>query len=190
MSEAPLTTTSILDEEGEAAADYLEELLDIADLDGDIEIDVRAGRACVEIVAEDNKYLDGLVGRNGETLDALQDLTRMAVQNRTGEHSRLMLDIAGFREGKRTILRKSAEKAIAEVIETGTEVSMPPGNAFNRKVIHDAVAAAGLVSDSRGLEPKRYVVIKPALTEEADMDNDGGESNEAADSEETTAVNE
>ena len=153
--------TSQLEDEGEIAADYLEELLDIADLDGDIDIDVRHGRAAVEIVAEDQASLKQLVGRDGEVLEALQDLTRLAVQTRTGDRSRLMLDVAGFRAKRREELNAIAEKAIAQVKETGTEVSLEPLNAFERKVVHDAVAAAGLASDSRGVEPQRYVVVQP-----------------------------
>ncbi len=160
--EAPANRTSQLEEEGEVAADYLEELLDIADLDGDIDIDVRHGRAAVEIVADDAASLKHLVGRDGEVLEALQDLTRLAVQAKTGERSRLMLDVAGFRAARRVELTELAEKAIAQVKETGTEVSLAPLNAFERKVVHDAVAAAGLTSDSRGVEPQRYVVVQPA----------------------------
>ncbi|GAB2464395.1 protein jag [Xylanimonas ulmi] len=154
--------TSELEEEGEVAADYLEELLDIADLDGDIDIDVRHGRAAVEILAEDQGSLKHLVGREGEVLEALQDLTRLAVQAKTGERSRLMLDVAGFRAQRRAELTELAEKAVAQVKETGSELSLEPLNAFERKVVHDVVAAAGLSSDSRGVEPERYVVVQPA----------------------------
>lgn len=156
---APETTR--LEEEGEIAADYLEELLDIADLDGDIDIDVEHDRAAVEIVADDPAALSSLVGDDGEVLDALQELTRLAVQARTGERSRLMLDVAGFRAGRRRELTTQAAEAIERVRAEGTKVSLEPLNAFERKVIHDAVAAAGLRSDSEGVEPQRYVVIYP-----------------------------
>ncbi len=158
----PVDRTSQLEEEGEIAADYLEELLDIADLDGDIDIDVQHGRAAVEIVADEAGSLEHLVGADGEVLDALQDLTRLAVQARTGERSRLMLDVAGYRARRRAELTTLAEEAIATVRSTGTEVELEPLNAFERKVVHDVVAAAGLVSDSRGEEPQRYVVVQPA----------------------------
>lgn len=152
-----------LDEEGEIAADYLEELLDIADLDGDIEIDVENDRAAVEIITESGGAgLDQLVGRDGEVLDALQELTRLAVQARTGERSRLMLDIAGHRAARRAALVAQAEVLVARVKDTGESVSLEPMNPFERKVVHDAVAEAGLVSDSEGTEPNRYVVIHPA----------------------------
>lgn len=153
-----------LEEEGEIAADYLEELLDIADLDGDIDIDVDHGRAAVEIVAEPGteRALRRLVGTDGEVLDALQELTRLAVQAKTGDRSRLMLDVAGYRAGRKVELVAVAEKAIAEVRSSGAEKSLEPMNPFERKVVHDAVAAAGLTSDSEGVEPARYVVIKPA----------------------------
>ena len=111
-----------LEEEGELAADYLEELLDIADLDGDIEIDVENGRASVEIVADDPEALDRLVGEDGEVLDALQELTRLAVQTETGERSRLMLDIAGFRAERKEELQDITREAIARVRATGEAV--------------------------------------------------------------------
>ncbi len=150
-----------LEEEGEIAADYLEELLDIADLDGDIDIDVEHGRAAVEIVADDTQSLQALVGREGSVLDALQELTRLAVQTRTGDRSRLMLDIAGFRAERRAQLTVVAEDAIEQVRSTATKASLEPMNAFERKVVHDAVAAAGLRSDSEGVDPHRFVVIYP-----------------------------
>lgn len=163
--QAPDTSlTRRLEEEGEIAADYLEELLDIADLDGDIDIDVDHGRAAVEIVAEkgSERSLRRLVGTDGEVLDALQELTRLAVQAKSGERSRLMLDIAGFRASRRAALAEVARGAIAQVKSSGEAVSLEPMNPFERKVVHDVVAEAGLVSDSEGVEPERYVVVRPA----------------------------
>ena len=145
-----------LEEEGELAADYLEELLDIADLDGDIEIDVENGRASVEIVADDAEALDRLVGEDGEVLDALQELTRLAVQTETGERSRLMLDIAGFRAE-----RKEELQDITRVRASGQPVKLDAMNPFERKVCHDVVADEGLTSESEGTEPHRCVVILP-----------------------------
>ncbi|MPV89487.1 Jag family protein [Georgenia ruanii] len=161
---ASAETIKRLEEEGEIAADYLEELLDIADLDGDIDIDVDHGRAAVEIVSEDDgdRWLRRLVGDEGEVLDALQELTRLAVQAKTGERSRLMLDIAGYRRGRRAELTGIANEAVAKVRSSGDRVTLPPMNPFERKVVHDVVAAAGLVSDSEGVEPSRHVVIHPA----------------------------
>lgn len=154
-------TTGRLEEEGEIAADYLEELLDIADLDGDIDIDVEHDRAAVEIVAEDDGSLDALVGEDGDVLEALQELTRLAVQARTGERSRLMLDVAGFRARRRRELTALAEESIARARSEKSKVALEPLNAFERKVVHDVVAAAGLRSDSEGVEPNRHVVIYP-----------------------------
>lgn len=153
-----------LEEEGEVAADYLEELLDIADLDGDIDIDVEDGRAAVSVVAEgsDAVALRRLAGPRGEVLEALQDLTRLAVQARTGERSRLMLDVAGHRARRREELQELAAQAVTEVQRDGAPVALEPMNPFERKVVHDAVAAAGLVSDSEGEEPHRRVVVSPA----------------------------
>jgi len=148
-----------LENEGDIAADYLEELLDIADLDGDLDMDVEGDRASVQIGGAD---LSILVGRNGEVLEALQELTRLAVYRETGERSRLMLDVGGHRAEQRTRLVALAEKSIAEVKESGESLSLEPMSAFERKVVHDAVAAAGLTSESEGAEPKRHVVILPA----------------------------
>lgn len=158
---APHAETARLEEEGEIAADYLEELLDIADLDGDIDIDVEHGRAAVAVVADDDDTLGRLVGQDGDVLDALQELTRLAVQARTGDRSRLMLDVGGFRAARRVALTEVAEQAIAQVRESGVKIEMNPLNAFERKVVHDVVAAAGLRSDSEGVDPGRFVVIYP-----------------------------
>jgi spoIIIJ-associated protein len=148
-----------LEHEGDIAADYLEELLDIADLDGDLDMDVEGDRASVQIGGAD---LSQLVGRNGEVLEALQELTRLAVYRETGERSRLMLDVGGHRAAQRTRLVALAEKSIAEVKASGESLSLEPMSAFERKVVHDVVAAAGLTSESEGAEPKRHVVILPA----------------------------
>ncbi|WP_122825333.1 protein jag [Georgenia faecalis] len=162
-TEAP-SRVKRLEEESEIAADYLEELLDIADLDGDIDLAIEHGRAAVEIVTEegDGRWLRKLVGRDGEVLEALQELTRLAVQARTGERSRLMLDIVGYRKERRTELTSVAEAAVAEAQRTAGPVRLAAMNPFERKVVHDVVARAGLVSDSEGTEPDRHVVIRPA----------------------------
>jgi spoIIIJ-associated protein len=148
-----------LEQEGDIAADYLEELLDIADLDGDLDMDVDGDRAAVSIVGAD---LSQLIGANGEVLDALQELTRLAVYRETGERSRLMLDISGYRAQKREELVKLAEETVTQVQQSGESVSLHPMSPFERKVVHDAVAAAGLRSESEGVEPRRYVVVLPA----------------------------
>ncbi|MGQ4514984.1 R3H domain-containing nucleic acid-binding protein [Streptomyces sp. DW26H14] len=152
-----------LEQEGEIAADYLEGLLDIADLDGDIDMDVEADRAAVSIVSDaGGRDLQKLVGRDGEVLEALQELTRLAVHRETGDRSRLMLDIAGFRAKKRTELAALGAKAADEVKSTGEPVKLDPMTPFERKVVHDAIAAAGLRSESEGEEPQRFVVVLPA----------------------------
>ena len=152
-----------LDKEGDIAADFLEELLDILDMDGDIDISVEAGRPKLAIVAEGpSQDLKRLVGPGGEVLDALQDLTRLAVQSETGNLSRLMLDIADFRAGRKEQLAEQAREAIARVRESGEPVAMPAMNAFERKVVHDVVLEAGLVSESDGEDPHRHVVVSPA----------------------------
>lgn len=152
-----------LEREGEVAADFLETLLDIADLDGDIDVDIEGDRAAVAIVdSEDGRVPRRLVGQDGRVLEALQELTRLAVQSATGERSRLMLDIAGHRAERRAALVEVARAAIAQVRESGEPQSLEPMSAFERKVIHDEVLAGGLVSESDGVEPRRFVVIHPA----------------------------
>ena len=148
-----------LEEEGDIAADYLEGLLDIADLDGDIEITVENDRPNLVVEGGD---LSHLVGRDGEVLDALQELTRLAVQTSTGERSRLMLDIDGFRAEKRENLIKLAERSAEEVKESGKALKLEPMNAFERKIIHDTIQKLGLTSESEGEDPDRRVVIQPA----------------------------
>ena len=148
-----------LEREGDIAADFLEGLLDIADFDGDIDMDVDGDRAAVSIVGGD---LGDLVGKGGEVLDALQELTRLAVYRETGERSRLMLDVAGYRADRKVALVKLADETVERVKSDGEPVSLDPMTPFERKVVHDAVAAAGLGSESEGAEPKRFVVILPA----------------------------
>lgn len=147
-----------LENEGEIAADYLEELLDIADLDGDLDMDVEGDRAAVSIVGAD---LQQLVGRDGEVLEALQELTRLAVYRETGERSRLMLDVSGHRAARRAELEKIAAETIEQVRASGERAALDPMSPFERKVVHDVVAASGLVSESEGVEPRRFVVILP-----------------------------
>lgn len=150
---------SLLEQEGEIAADYLEILLDIADFDGDIDMDVENDRATVRIVGSD---LTQLVGEKGAVLEALQELTRLAVTRETGERSRLMLDISGYRAGVKTKLVEVAKAAAAAALESGEEVELKPMNAFERKVVHDAVAEAGAKSISKGEDPNRRIVVLPA----------------------------
>ncbi len=147
-----------LERESEIAADYLEELLDIADLDGDIDMDVEGDRAAVSIVGGD---LTHLVGPSGAVLDALQELTRLAVQTQTGVRSRLMLDVAGYRAGRRAELTDLGRLSAERARERAEPVRLEPMTAFERKVVHDAVAAAGLRSESEGEEPNRRVIVLP-----------------------------
>ncbi len=148
-----------LEQEGEVAADYLEELLEITDLDGDLDMDVEGDRATVSVVGAD---LPMLVGAQGEVLEALQELTRLAVHRETGERSRLMLDISDHRARRRSALEALAAEAIEQVRSSGEGQSLEPMSPFERKVVHDAVAAAGLRSESDGVEPRRHVVVLPA----------------------------
>ncbi|OLT32034.1 RNA-binding protein [Kytococcus sp. CUA-901] len=162
----PERTREELENEGELAADYLETLLDIADLDGDLEVHLEGDRALVSIVdSEEGTVPRRLVGPNAQVLEALQELARLAVQAETGERTRLMLDVAGYRAERRAALEELADRTAAAVRESGTERELEPMTAFERKVVHDRVLAAGLVSSSAGEEPNRYVVVSPATAE-------------------------
>lgn len=158
VKEVEVKPVAKLEEEGDIAADYLEALLDIADLDGDIDIDVENNRASVAIVGA---KLDNLVGRDGEVLDALQELTRLAVQSSTGDRSRLMLDIGGYRENRRSELKALADEKAAEAKASGAPIKLAPMNAFERKIVHDRIQDLGLSSESEGEDPNRFVVIFP-----------------------------
>lgn len=145
-------------EEGEIAGDYLEQLLDVLDFDGDIDLDVEGDRAIVSIDGGDD--LTKLVGRKGEILDALQELTRLAVQQSTGERSKLMLDVAGWRANRRSVLSALGIEASKRVLESGEREELDPMTPFERKIVHDAVAKFdGVESESTGVEPSRRVVV-------------------------------
>jgi spoIIIJ-associated protein len=154
----PRLSLADLELEGEVAADYIEGLLDVADLDGDIDMDVEGDRAVVQVVGA---TLDELVGRRGEVLEALQELTRLAVHQRTGNRTRMMLDVGGYRQRRRAELAETGQDAAEEVRRTGQPKKLWPMNPFERKIVHDAVAAAGLRSESEGEEPERRVVVLP-----------------------------
>ena len=147
-----------LELESEIAADYIEGLLDVADLDGDIDMDVEGERAFVSVVGA---TLDELVGQRGEVLEALQELTRLAVHRQTGMRTRMMLDVGGYRQRRRTELAETGRDAADEVKRTGEPKRLWPMNPFERKIVHDAVADAGLRSESEGEEPNRRVVVLP-----------------------------
>jgi spoIIIJ-associated protein len=150
---------SDLELEGDIAADYIEGLLDIADLDGDIDMDVEGDRAIVSVVGA---TLDELVGEDGEVLEALQELTRLAVHRQTGSRARLMLDIGGYRARRRAELAEYGRTVADEVGRTGEPRELEAMSPFERKIVHDAVAAAGMRSESEGEEPNRRVVVFPA----------------------------
>ena len=153
-----LTDVADLELEGEIAADYIEGLLDVADLDGDIDMDVEGDRAVVSVVGA---TLDELVGSKGEVLEALQELTRLAVHRHTGMRTKIMIDVGGYRQRRRTELAETGRDAADEVKRTGVPKKLWAMNPFERKIVHDAVAAAGLRSESEGEEPDRRVVVLP-----------------------------
>lgn len=159
--------TTALEEEGDIAADYLEELLDIADIDGDIDIEVRNNRTYLSVVTEgdESEDLRALVGKNGEVLDSLQELVRLSVLSATGNRSRLILDIAGHRANRANRLATMAKDAIARVQETGEDEHLPPLGAYERKLVHDLVAENGLYSESEGEGKDRHIVISVAENE-------------------------
>jgi spoIIIJ-associated protein len=159
--EAPEPSRDVadLEQESEIAADYVEGLLDVADLDGDIDMDVEGDRALVSVVGA---TLQELVGPRGEVLEALQELTRLAVHRQTGVRTRIMLDVGGYRARRRMELTALGRDAAEDVSRTGVARRLDPMTPFERKIIHDAVAAAGLRSESEGEEPNRRVVVLPA----------------------------
>ena len=157
--EEPSRDAADLEQESEIAADYVEGLLDVADLDGDIDMDVEGDRALVSVVGA---TLQELVGPRGEVLEALQELTRLAVHRQTGVRTRIMLDVGGYRARRRMELTALGRDAAEDVGRTGVSRRLDPMTPFERKIIHDAVAAAGLRSESEGEEPNRRVVVLPA----------------------------
>lgn len=191
-----------LNEEADIAADYLEGLLDALDFDGDIEMGVRDGRPVVQIVADDDSDIRSLIGRNGEVVEALQRLTRLAVQEKVGERSRLILDVDGFLTRRRRRLREEALDAIDEVNETGEPVTLEDMNSYERKIVHDVARDEGMRSRSHGEEPHRHVTIylskadRDALededsddeTEDVDQTEDVDRDSADQDSEEETDV--
>jgi len=158
-TEAEADSQTLLVREGDIAGDYLERLLDIADVDGDIDMDVEGDRAVVAVVGEG---LDALVGTNGQVLEAVQELTRLAVVQQTGVRSRLMLDIGGWRAERKQQLTGIGTRAANGVRDSGEPERLAPMTPFERKVVHDAVAAVqGVHSESEGVEPERRVVVLP-----------------------------
>lgn len=161
VDDAKEVRLSPLEEEGEIAADYIEELLDTADIDGDIDIEVRDGRVYVSVVTEEGHESDvqSLVGDEGEVLDSLQELARLAVLSATERRSRLVLDVAGYRVQRAKYLRAMAKEAMDEARSTGERVHLEPLVPYERKIVHDAVADAGFHSESEGEGPARHIVI-------------------------------
>jgi spoIIIJ-associated protein len=155
-----VSSVKALEEEGDIAADYLEEFLDIYDLDGDIDIDVRQGRAYLAVSAEDSSNLRLI--SEPETVEALQELTRLAVQVKTNSFSRLILDVGGSRQKRIDDLTRIVNRIIDKVKDLGEAVPMKPMSSYERKIVHDLVSEAGLVSESEGEGKDRHIVVKPA----------------------------
>lgn len=174
MAQDEEKTIDQLNEEADIAADYLEGLLDIVDYEGDIEMGVRNNRPTVQIVADDDTDIKHLIGCNGEVVDALQQLTRLAVQQKTGERSHLIVDVDGYLKRKRQRLHDIALDAIDEVHETGEPVDLKPMNSFERKIVHDVVREEGMKSRSHGEEPHRYVTVylKASAAEETEDEDE------------------
>ncbi|GAA4057200.1 hypothetical protein GCM10023065_02510 [Microbacterium laevaniformans] len=159
-AERPAATTEQLEQEGDIAADYLEALLDIADIDGDLALDVRAGRAYVSVENDDADALRLL--SEPDTVQALQELVRIAVQAKTGRFSRLILDVGGSRDARQRQLEKLVDRAIARLDEGASQASLPAMTSYERKLVHDIVADRGLVSESYGDGADRHTVIRRA----------------------------
>lgn len=155
--EAEHRSTAQLEEEGDIAADYIEELLDITDLDGDIDIDARNGRAYISVNAGESANLNLL--SKPETVSALQELTRLAVQTKTGVFSRLILDIGGSRDARREELASLVSRAIERIEGGAASAALPPMSSYERKLVHDLVAERGFHSESSGEGSERHTVI-------------------------------
>jgi len=153
-------TIDQLEQEGDIAADYIEEFLDICDLDGDIDIDARNGRAYLSVNSAEPENLRLL--SKPDTVNALQELTRLAVQNKTGSFSRLILDIGGSREARQAELTDLVGHAIERIEGGATEASLPPMSSYERKLVHDIVSERGYVSESLGEGRDRHTVITAA----------------------------
>lgn len=149
-----------LEQESEIAADFIEEFLDVADLDGDLDIEIKADRVYISVTAEGDSNLEKVSDQ--ETVAALQELTRLAVQSKTGNPSRLILDVAGSRDARVKELESLVEKAKAKLSEGGSSFKLRPMSSYDRKLVHDLVAAVGLSSESDGVGKDRHVVIYPA----------------------------
>lgn len=152
------STVEQLEQEGDVAADFIEGLLDIADVDGDLALDVRNGRAYVSVEAEDASSLSAL--SEPETVQAVQELTRLAVQSRTGRFSRLILDIGGSRDARQQELARLVDRAVTRLDEGASQASLPAMSSYERKLVHDIVAERGLVSESYGEGADRHTVIR------------------------------
>lgn len=149
-----------LEQESEIAADFIEEFLDVADLDGDLDIEIKADRVYISVNAEGDSNLDKISDQ--ETVAALQELARLAVQSKTGNPSRLILDVAGSRDARVKELESLVEKAAAKLSDGGVSFKLRPMSSYDRKLVHDLVAAAGMTSESDGVGKDRHVVIYPA----------------------------
>lgn len=159
---SPTATDSVeqLEQEGDVAADFLEGLLDIADIGGDLALDVRNDRAYVSIESDGDDSLRVLA--DPETVSALQDLTRLAVQNRTGRFSRLILDVSGSRDARRRELEALVDRAASRLEDGASQASLPAMSSYERKVVHDIAAERGLVSESYGEGAQRHTVLRRA----------------------------
>ncbi len=160
VTAAETVSDAQLEQEGDIAADYLEEFLDIADIDGDLALDVRGGRAYVSIEADGESSLSLL--SNPETVQALQELTRLAVQNQTGRFSRLILDVAGSRDARQRELEALVDRAMARLDDGASQASLPAMSSYERKLIHDIAADRGLTSESYGEGVDRHTVLRRA----------------------------
>ncbi len=156
--QAPETAPEAVQDEGDIAADYLEELLDIADLDGDIDIESRAGRVYLSVESDQPDDLRLL--SKSDVVSALQELTRLAVHAKTGEFSRLILDIGGSRDARAQELSVLVDRAVERIEGGASTAALPPMSSYERKLVHDLVAERGFTSESEGEGADRHTVIR------------------------------
>lgn len=161
VDDAPLDAD--LEEQADAVADFVEELLERMGIDAIAEPTMHRGHVYVDIVDGPEDDMALLIGRHGQTLDAIQELARTAVGRRLDDRVRVLVDVSDYRKRQEDRLIEGAREVAERVQATGAEEQLDPMNAYQRKLVHDVVAEfEGLESVSEGVDPDRFVVVRPS----------------------------